>query len=79
MPYASIGSHIYLSQCGAQRVVLQIQPLEALLFTLDEINADEKILPGIKLGMNQMDRDFEEEAQRSAMYRQWIAPSCTAS
>ena len=28
--YASIAQHIYLSQCGAQRVVLQIQPLEAL-------------------------------------------------
>ena len=28
--YASIASHIYLTQGGAQRVVLQIKPLEAL-------------------------------------------------
>ena len=27
-----------------------IQPLEAMLFALDEINSNEKILPGIKLG-----------------------------
>ena len=27
-----------------------IQPLEAMLFTLDEINRNDKLLPGIKLG-----------------------------
>lgn len=41
--------------CGAIQDEDGIQPLEALLFTLDEINADEKILPGIKLGVIVLD------------------------
>ena len=28
-----------------------IQPLEALLFTLDQINNDSQLLPGLKLGV----------------------------
>lgn len=43
------------SACGAIQDEDGIQPLEALLFTLDEINADEKILPGIKLGVIVLD------------------------
>ena len=32
-----------------------IQPLEALYYTLDKINADEKLLPNIKLGVIALD------------------------
>ena len=36
--------------CGQIQKEDGIQPLEAMLFTLDEINSNEKLLPGIKLG-----------------------------
>ncbi len=36
--------------CGEIQREDGIQPLEAMLFTLDEINRDENLLPGIKLG-----------------------------
>ena len=37
-------------ECGEIQKEDGIQPLEAMLFTLDEINANEDVLPGIKLG-----------------------------
>lgn len=36
--------------CGEIQREDGIQPLEAMLFTLDEINKNEQLLPGIKLG-----------------------------
>ena len=38
------------TECGEIQKEDGIQPLEAMLFTLDEINANEDVLPGIKLG-----------------------------
>ena len=36
--------------CGEIQREDGIQPLEAMLYTLDEINKNENLLPGIKLG-----------------------------
>ena len=41
--------------CGGIQDEDGIQPLEALLFTLDEINADQKLLPNITLGVIVLD------------------------
>ena len=41
--------------CGGIQDEDGMQPLEALLFTLDEINADQKLLPNIKLGVIVLD------------------------
>ena len=41
--------------CGGIQDEDGLQPLEALLFTLDEINADQKLLPNIKLGVIVLD------------------------
>ena len=41
--------------CGGIQDEDGIQPLEALLFTLDEINADENLLPNIRLGVIVLD------------------------
>ncbi len=40
----------FKASCGKIQKEDGIQPLEAMLFTLDKINADDKVLPGIKLG-----------------------------
>ena len=37
-------------ECGEIQKEDGIQPLEAMLFTLDEINRSQKLLPGIRLG-----------------------------
>ena len=41
--------------CGEIRKEDGIQPLEALLFALDEINSDPDLLPGVKLGLRAID------------------------
>ena len=41
--------------CGEIQKEDGIQPLEAMLFTIDEINRDPKLLPGIKLGVRAFD------------------------
>ena len=41
--------------CGAIQKEDGIQPLEAMLYTLDEINQSDKLLPGIKLGTTAFD------------------------
>ena len=41
--------------CGAIQKEDGIQPLEAMIFTLDEINANTNILPGISLGVSAFD------------------------
>ena len=41
--------------CGAIQKEDGIQPLEAMLFTLDEINANKIILPNISLGVSAFD------------------------
>ena len=42
-------------QCGEIQKEDGVQPLEAMLFTLDEINRDEDLLPGISLGVRALD------------------------
>nr|CAD7443783.1 unnamed protein product [Timema bartmani] len=39
------------TECGRIQMEDGVQPLEAMIFTLNQINNDPKILPGIKLGM----------------------------
>ena len=42
-------------QCGEIQKEDGVQPLEAMLFTLDEINRDPALLPGIRLGVRALD------------------------
>ena len=42
-------------QCGEVQKEDGIQPLEAMLFTLDEINRNPDLLPGIRLGVRALD------------------------
>ncbi len=44
-----------LIPCGEIQVDRGIQRIEAMLFTIDEINREGKVLPGIKLGANLLD------------------------